>query len=80
MMNVLGAEINDYALELAFSQAVEVGLSFCALQGVILKMMPHLTLEQSYRAADRLLQKKRRAGVCEYRKGKWVILSDVERG
>ena len=73
-MMVLGAEISDDLLEEAWSEACKNGLSFVGLDRQIHMRRTDLTMDQAARAADRLLQRKRKAGACRYHNGKWEVL------
>ena len=73
-MIVLGTEISDDVLEEAWAEACKNGLSFIGLDWQIHRRRTDLTMEQASRAADRLLQRKRKAGVCRYHKGKWEVV------
>jgi len=72
-MIVYGVQFPDNVLDKAWENAVTRGLSYA----VLTRELARLGYEPGYRtarAADRLLQKKRKAGVVKYEKGKWALL------
>jgi len=71
-MNVYGVEFSDELLAIAWDKACEVGLSYHTLQAEI-AAQGYSHGEAVSRAADRLLQKKRKAGVSRYVNGNWEL-------
>lgn len=66
-------EFPDEVLEAAWDSACVKGLSYNTLQAAIAVLgYPHG--ESVSRAADRMLQKKRKAGVITYDDGNWELI------
>jgi len=72
-MIVYGVQFPDNVLETAWENAVAKGLSYAVLQREF-TLLGYAPGDRTARAADRLLQKKRKEGVVKYEKGAWVLL------
>ena len=72
-MMVHGIEFPESLLEMAWEMACERGLSHAKLREAFMDL-GYREGDFLDRAADRLLQRKRKAGACRYHKGKWEVL------
>jgi len=73
-MIVRGVNFSDSFLEKVWESAATEGLTFSSLQRAFMRLGISPGRDTVYRAADRLLQKKRKEGVVRYVEGKWELI------